>query len=431
MNKAVVIGGGFAGCEAAMQLAKRGVQVTLYEMKPQRFSPAHKSKDLCELVCSNSFKAARTDSAAGLLKAEMEQLGSVCVKCAKATAVPAGGALAVDRDLFSAAVTGEIENEPNIKIVREECTRIPPEGAVIVAAGPLASEALSAEIAALCGEPLSFFDAAAPIVTAESVDMGFAFVQSRYEKGGDDYVNCPMNKEEYEAFYAALVSAERVILHDFEKDGVYEGCMPIEVMAQRGENTIRFGPMKPVGLRDPATGHRPWAVLQLRKENAAGTLYNLVGFQTNLKFGEQERVFRMIPALRNAEFVRYGVMHRNTFLRSPGLLTPAYSTKQRPSLFFAGQITGVEGYMESAGSGILAGINAARYLLGETPLILPPTTMLGAMSRYVADESIKDFQPMGAAMGLLPPLEDRVRDKRQRYLLLAERALADLKAAVG
>ncbi len=431
MSEAVVIGGGFAGCEAAMQLAKRGVKVRLYEMKPVRFSPAHKSEKLCELVCSNSFKALRTESAAGLLKAEMELLGSVCVRCAKENAVPAGGALAVDRDLFSAAVTAAIENEPNITVVREECASVPREGVVIVAAGPLASEALSADIASLCGAPLSFFDAAAPIVTAESIDMTRAFTQSRYEKGGDDYVNCPMNKEEYEAFYGALVSAERVILHDFEKDGVYEGCMPIEVMAQRGENTIRFGPMKPVGLRDPSTGHRPWAVLQLRKENAAGTLYNLVGFQTNLKFGEQERVFRMIPALKNAEFVRYGVMHRNTFLKSPGLLTPAYNTRTRPSLFFAGQITGVEGYMESAGSGILAGINAARVLAGEEPFILPETTMLGAMSRYVADETVTDFQPMGAAMGLLPPLETRVRDKKLRYGMLAERALADLRSAIN
>ena len=427
MNNAVtVIGGGFAGCEAAVQLARRGVKVRLYEMKPVRFSPAHKNPDLCELVCSNSFKAARADSAAGLLKAEMERLGSVCVACAKETAVPAGGALAVDRDLFSAAVTRAVESEPNIEVVRRECTSVPREGTVIVAAGPLASEALSADIAALCGTPLSFFDAAAPIVTAESVDPARSFVQSRYEKGGDDYVNCPMNREEYEAFYRALVSAETVVLHDFEKDGVYEGCMPIEVMAKRGENTIRFGPMKPVGLRDPATGHRPWAVLQLRKENAAGTLYNLVGFQTNLKFGEQQRVFSMIPALKNAEFVRYGVMHRNTFLRSPGLLGPDFQMKTRPGLFFAGQITGVEGYMESAASGILAGINAYRALAGKAPFVLPPETMLGALSRYISDENVKDFQPMGAAMGLLPPLPERVRDKRARYALLAERALAAL-----
>ncbi len=428
MNDPVtVIGGGFAGCEASLQLAKRGIPVRLYEMKPVRFSPAHKSENLCELVCSNSFKAARTESAAGLLKAEMELLGSVCVKCAKETAVPAGGALAVDRDLFSAAVTKAVESEPMIEVVREECTCVPRTGTVIVAAGPLASEALSADIGNLCGEPLSFFDAAAPIVTAESVDMSRAFTQSRYEKGGDDYVNCPMNKEEYEAFYEALVSAETVILHDFEKNGIYEGCMPIEVMAKRGENTIRFGPMKPVGLRDPATGHRPWAVLQLRKENAAGTMYNLVGFQTNLKFGEQQRVFSMIPALKNAEFVRYGVMHRNTFLKSPGLLTPAFSMIERPDIFFAGQITGVEGYMESAAAGILAGINAANRVTGKAPFVPPETTMLGALARYIADTSNKDFQPMGAAMGLLPPLPDRVRDKRLRYAKLSERALKDLE----
>ncbi len=431
MERVTVLGAGLAGSECAWQLAKRGVPVRLVEMKPLKMSPAHHSADFAELVCSNSFRGDRLTNAVGLLKEEMRRLDSLILAAADKARVPAGGALAVDRDLFSAAVTKEIENEPNIEIVREEVTAVPREGVVIVAAGPLASEALSADIAGLCGAPLSFFDAAAPIVTAESIDMRRAFVQSRYEKGGDDYVNCPMNKEEYEAFYAALVSAERVILHDFEKDGVYEGCMPIEVMAARGENTIRFGPMKPVGLKDPATGHRPWAVLQLRKENAAGTLYNLVGFQTNLKFGEQQRVFSMIPALKNAEFVRYGVMHRNTFLKSPGLLTPAYAVKNRPSLFFAGQITGVEGYMESAGSGILAGINAARFILGEAPLVLPETTMLGAMSRYVADETVTDFQPMGAAMGLLPPLEERVRDKKLRYAMLAQRALADLENAIN
>ena len=422
-----VIGGGFAGCEAAMQLARRGVPVRLYEMKPKKFSPAHKSENLCELVCSNSFKAARVESAAGLLKAEMEMLGSVCVECAKENAVPAGGALAVDRDLFSAAVTQAVEAEPLIEIVREECLSVPRSGIVIVAAGPLASEALSADIAGLCGAPLSFFDAAAPIVTAESVDMTRAFTQSRYEKGGDDYVNCPMNKAEYEAFYEALISAETAVLHDFEKDGIYEGCMPIEVMAKRGENTIRFGPMKPVGLRDPATGHRPWAVLQLRKENAAGTLYNLVGFQTNLKFGEQQRVFSMIPALKNAEFVRYGVMHRNTFLKSPGLLTSCFNMIDHPDIFFAGQITGVEGYMESAAAGILAGINAANRALGKAPYLPPETTMLGALARYIADTSVKDFQPMGAAMGLLPPLDTKIRDKKQRYAMLAQRALDAIK----
>ena len=426
-----VIGGGFAGVEAAKQLSRRGIPVRLYEMKPVKFSPAHKNADLCELVCSNSFKAARVDSAAGLLKAEMERLGSLCVRAAKANAVPAGGALAVDRDAFSAEVTAEIEADPLITVVREEVAEIPRTGVVVVAAGPLASEALSEDITALCGDRLSFFDAAAPIVTAESVDMDLAFCQSRYEKGGDDYINCPMNKAEYEAFYEALVSAETAALHGFDrKNGVYEGCMPIEVMARRGENTIRFGPMKPVGLVDPRTGHRPWAVLQLRKENRAGSMYNLVGFQTNLKFGEQKRVFSMIPALHDAEFVRYGVMHRNSFLSSPGLLSPAFSMLRRPDIFFAGQITGVEGYMESAASGILAGINAARRVQGKPPLLLPETTMLGALSRYIADESVKEFQPMGAAMGLLPPLDEKIRGKKERYAALAARALAALEESV-
>ena len=430
MDKVTVIGGGFAGVEAAKQLAGRGIGVRLYEMKPVRFSPAHKSEKLCELVCSNSFKAARVDSAAGLLKAEMELFGSVCVAAAKETAVPAGGALAVNRDLFADRVTAQIENDPLIEVVRQEVPAIPDEGIVIVAAGPLASDLLSADIERRYGARLSFFDAAAPIVTAESVDMDRAFVQSRYEKGGDDYVNCPMNKEEYERFYEALTNAERVILHDFEKSGVYEGCMPIEVLASRGHDAIRFGPMKPVGLRDPRTGHRPWAVLQLRKENREGTLYNLVGFQTNLKFGEQKRVFSLIPALHDAEFARYGVMHRNSFLKSPGLLLPTFAVKREPRVFFAGQITGVEGYMESAASGILAGVNAARTLRGEAPFVLPETSMMGALSRYVADESIRDFQPMGAAMGLLPPTETKIRDKRERYLRLAERALADVKESV-
>ena len=426
-----VIGGGFAGVEAARQLTKRGIKVKLYEMKPERFSPAHKSEKLCELVCSNSFKAERPDSAAGLLKNEMAELGSLCVECALKTRVPAGGALAVNRDDYSALVTDIIENDPLIEIVRTEVKEIPREGIVIVAAGPLASDALSEDITALCGERLSFFDAAAPIVSAESIDMSRAFVASRYDKGGDDYINCPMNKAEYETFYNELVNAESVILHDFEKhNGVYEGCMPIEIMAKRGDNTIRFGPMKPVGLIDPNTGHRPWAVLQLRKENREGTMYNLVGFQTNLKFGEQKRVFSLIPALKNAEFVRYGVMHRNSFLRSPGLLSTAFSMKEHPDIFFAGQITGVEGYMESAAAGILAGINAARRFKGEPPVILPVTTMLGALSHYIADESINDFQPMGAAIGLLPELENKIRDKRERYAAVAERAMNDLRAAI-
>ena len=424
-----VIGAGFAGCEAAMQIAKAGIKCRLYEMKPVRFSPAHKSENFCELVCSNSFKAARPDSAAGLLKNEMETLGSITVKCAKATAVPAGGALAVNRDDFSAMVTKAVEDEPLIEIVREEMTSIPREGIVVVAAGPLASDSISEDIKRLCGENLSFYDAAAPIVSADSIDMERAFTQSRYDKGGeDDYINCPMNKEEYEAFHRELIGAESVILHEFEKNKeIYEGCMPIEIMAKRGENTIRFGPMKPVGLTDPRTGHRPWAVLQLRKENKAGTLYNLVGFQTNLKFGEQKRVFSMIPALHDAQFVRYGVMHRNSFLNSPEVLTSFFNMKEKPDIFFAGQITGVEGYMESAAAGIIAGINAVKRFKGEEMILLPENTMLGALSRYVENTETKNYQPMGAAIGLLPPLGEKIRDKHERYGKICEIAMNSLK----
>ncbi len=428
-----VIGAGFAGTEAAMQIAKRGIKCRLYEMKPKKFSPAHKSENFCELVCSNSFKAYRPDSAAGLLKNEMEALGSITVKCAKATAVPAGGALAVNRDDFSEMVTKAVENEPLIEIIREELTEIPREGIVVVAAGPLASDSISEDIKKLCGENLSFYDAAAPIVSADSIDMERAFTQSRYDKGGeDDYINCPMNKEEYEAFYRELINAESVILHEFEKNkAIYEGCMPIEIMAKRGENTIRFGPMKPVGLVDPRTGHRPWAVLQLRKENKAGTLYNLVGFQTNLKFPEQKRVFSMIPALHDAQFVRYGVMHRNSFLNSPRVLTSYFNMKEMPDIFFAGQITGVEGYMESAAAGIIAGINAARKFRGEQMLLLPENTMLGALSRYVENTETKNYQPMGAAIGLLPPLEERIRDKHERYGKICGIAMESLQKYIA
>lgn len=427
-----VIGAGFAGCEAAIQIAKRGIKCRLYEMKPKKFSPAHKSENFCELVCSNSFKASRPDSAAGLLKNEMEALGSVAVRCAKATAVPAGGALAVNRDDFSRMVTEEIEKEPLIEIIREEVTEIPREGIVIVAAGPLASDSISEDIKRLCGDNLSFYDAAAPIVSADSIDMEKAFTQSRYDKGGeDDYINCPMNKAEYEEFHRELINAESVILHEFEKNKeIYEGCMPIEIMAKRGENTIRFGPMKPVGLTDPRTGHRPWAVLQLRKENKEGTLYNLVGFQTNLKFGEQKRVFSMIPALHDAQFVRYGVMHRNSFLNSPEVLTSYFNMKENPDIFFAGQITGVEGYMESAASGIIAGINAARRFMGEEMILLPADTMTGALSGYIENSETKNFQPMGAAIGLLPPWEEKIRDKRERYGVICDRAMKSLMSYI-
>ena len=432
MEPVTVLGAGLSGCEAAWQLAKRGIPVTLYEMKPQKFSPAHKSQGLAELICSNSLKASRIDSAAGLLKEEMRRLGSLLVPCAEQCAVPAGGALAVDRDQFSRLVTQAIEDEPRITLRREEVTDLP-AGPVIVATGPLTSEPLAEKILALCGGALSFFDAAAPIVTRESLDMDHCFTASRYgreEEGSEgDYVNCPMNKEEYDRFVQALVTAERAPVHSFDARDpkVYEGCMPIEVLASRGHDAIRFGPMKPVGLKDPRTGHRPWAVLQLRTENREKTLFNLVGFQTNLKFGEQKRVFGMIPGLAHAEFVRYGVMHRNTFLNSPALLDGDFSFRRRPGLYFAGQITGVEGYMESAGSGILAGINLARRLQGREPLLLSETTMLGALSRHVSQYAGKDFQPMGANFGVLPPLPEKIRDKRQRYMALSQRALCDLE----
>lgn len=428
-NKVTVIGGGMAGVEAAWQLAKNKIYVDLYEMKPVKFSPAHKSEGLAELVCSNSLKAMRLESAAGLLKEEMRRFGSICMQSADIAKVDAGGALAVDRDVFSEVITKKIEENEYINLIREEVTKIP-DGFVIVAAGPLASEALSEDIRKLCGDGLYFFDAAAPIVTYDSVDMSKAFKASRYDRGGeDDYINCPMNKEEYELFYSELINGESAELHSFDKrKDVYEGCMPIEVMASRGADTMRFGPLKPVGLRDPRTGHRPWAVLQLRKENNDGTLYNLVGFQTNLKFAEQKRIFSLIPALHDAEFMRYGVMHRNTFINSPSLLNADFSFRERENLFFAGQITGVEGYMESASSGILAGLNAARRLRGEKTVTFPKTTMMGALSAYISDRSVKNFQPMGANFGVLPPLENKIRDKKERYAALSKRGLSDLEA---
>lgn len=427
-KKATVIGGGLAGVEAASQLARHGISVTLYEMKPRSFSPAHKTEMLAELVCSNSLKAERLGSAAGLLKEEMRRFGSVCLEAADASRVPAGGALAVDRDIFSRYVTDKVAKNENITLVREEVKKIPldTDGVVIVAAGPLASPELSEDISRICGKKsLSFYDAAAPIVTAESIDMSEAFLQSRYDRGGeDDYINCPLDKAGYEEFYEALINAESAELHEFDrKKDVYEGCMPIEVLASRGKDAMRYGPLKPVGLLNPKTGHRPWANLQLRKENAEGTMYNLVGFQTNLKFPEQKRVFSMFPALKNAEFVRYGVMHRNTFLDSPGILNGDFSMKKYPNIFFAGQISGVEGYMESAASGILAGFNAARKILGKESLILPTITMMGALSHYISDESVKNFQPMGAAFGIVDPLPEKIRDKKERYLCLANRSM--------
>lgn len=427
--KAAVIGAGLAGCEAAKQLSRAGIPTYLYEMKPKKFSPAHKNENFAELVCSNSLKAERLNSAAGLLKAEMEMLYSVCVEAAKRTRVPAGGALSVDRDRFSALITENIKSDKNITVINEEVSVLPDADVVIVAAGPLASDALTGTIHALCGDGLSFYDAAAPIVSADSVDMEYAFTQSRYDRGGsDDYINCPMNKEQYEAFYEAIINAESAETHSFDKrHDVYEGCMPIEVLASRGKDTMRFGPLKPVGLRDPRTGHRPWANLQLRRENSGGTMYNLVGFQTNLKFGEQKRVFSMFPALHDAEFLRYGVMHRNTFINSPRLLNASYSLRSDKRIFFAGQITGVEGYMESASSGIMAGLNAARYLLGKEPLVLPNTTVTGALARYISDETVTNFQPMGANFGMLPPLPEKIRDKSERYTAIAERGMRDLE----
>ncbi len=428
-----VLGGGLAGCEAALAAANAGVAVTLVEMKPHKYTPAHRSPALAELVCSNSLKAARIDSAAGLLKEEMARLGSVCVAAARTCAVPAGGALAVDRDRFAAEVTRRVSEHPLITIEHREVTALPDSGITVVATGPLTSDALAADMTRKLGEGLSFYDAAAPVITADSVDMNAAFRASRYdreESGEGDYINCPLNKAEYEAFHAALITAETATLHAFDKPKVYEGCMPIEVLARRGTDAIRFGPMKPVGLRDPRTGHRPWAVLQLRTENTAGTLYNLVGFQTNLKFSEQKRVFSLIPALHSAEFMRYGVMHRNTFLDSPRLLTQDFRCRALPHLFFAGQMTGVEGYMESAASGLLAGKNAVRALRGQAPLILPPETMMGALAGHIVDTAAKEFQPMGANFGVLPPLENPIRDKRERYAALAQRALARLEEYV-
>ena len=421
-----VIGAGLAGCEAAMQIASRGVKVKLYEMKPKKKTPAHHTDLFGELVCSNSLKAMRVESAAGLLKEEMRRLNSFLMQCADKCQVPAGGALAVDREIFATLVTEGIKNNSNIEVICEEITEIPDDAITVIATGPLTSDPLADTIRKMLGDSLSFFDAAAPIVTAESIDMDYAFCASRYDRGGeDDYINCPMNKEEYENFYNELVKAERAPLHDFDVNNpkVYEGCMPVEVMAQRGEGTLRFGPMKPVGLVNPKTGHRPWAVLQLRKENSSGSMYNLVGFQTNLKFPEQKRVFSMIPALHKADFVRYGVMHRNTFICSPKVLNADYSVKENNNLFFAGQITGVEGYMESAASGIIAGINACNRLQGKNTITLPKETMIGSLSAYIADPTVVKFQPMGANFGVLPELENRPRDKKERGAAYANRAL--------
>lgn len=429
-----VIGAGLAGCEAAWQIAARGVRVRLVEMKPARRTPAHHADTFAELCCSNSLRSDALANAVGLLKAEMRRLGSLILAAADETRVPAGSALAVDRLRFSDTVTARIRSHPLIETVEAEATEIPRDGVCVVATGPLTSDALAERIAALCGgEGLHFFDAVAPIVEFAGIDMDVAFFASRYGKGDADYINCPMTREQYDAFWQALVTAREAELKDFDKEiNVFEGCMPVEVMARRGRDTLCYGPLKPVGIVDPRTGREPYAVVQLRKENREGTMYNLVGFQTHLAFPEQKRVFSMIPGLENATFLRYGVMHRNTYLRSPGFLSETYATLARPTLFFAGQITGVEGYVESAGSGLVAGVNAARAARGMPPLPFPPHTMLGAMGAYVANGGLGDFLPMNANFGLVEPLEKRVRGgKAARNEALSARALAAFDAAAA
>lgn len=422
MNEITIIGAGLAGCEAAFQIAKKGKKVKLYEMKPQKFSPAHTSTELAEIVCSNSFKSNRLTNACGLLKEELRRLGSELIPIADANAVPAGQALAVDRENFAKAVTQKIEENPNIELIREEMIQIPSEGKVIIATGPLTSAGLSASISQLIGEnDLHFYDAAAPIIEKDSIDMDIAFWGDRYGKGEDAYINLPMNQQEYLRFYQELIQAEVVTLHDFEKREIFEGCMPIEIMAKRGEDTLRFGPLKPVGFTDPRTNDRPYAIVQLRQDNQEGTLFNMVGFQTNLKFGEQKRVFSMIPGLANANFMKYGVMHRNTYIDSPKLLDCTYQLKNNPNLYFAGQITGVEGYVESISSGFVAGINCAL----DEKIAFDKSTMIGALAHYISTENDK-FQPMNANFGILPSLDEKVKDKMERYQKMSEIALNHL-----
>jgi len=424
-----VIGAGLAGCEAAWQAANQGVSVQLFEMKPGKFSPAHQSGNFAELVCSNSLRADGIYNAVGLLKEEMRQLGSLIMEAADATKVPAGGALAVDREGFSAYITEKVRNHPNITVVEQEVTELPEEKWTVVAAGPLVSDALAEEIKRLTGDSyLHFFDAAAPIVSYESIDMSKAFRGARYGKGGDDYINCPMNREEYLAFYQALISAEAAPVHDGVEDPkVFEGCMPIEVMAKRGEDTMRFGPLKPVGLTNPHDESRPYAVVQLRQDNAAGSMYNIVGFQTHLKFPEQKRVFSMIPGLAHAEFMRYGVMHRNTYLNSPKLLLGDYSMQTHPKIAFAGQITGVEGYVESAASGLIAGLSVAAKIKGKKAPAFSAKTAIGALGAYISNQSIVNFQPMNVNYGIMTPLEQRIRDKREKAERIAKQSLEEIR----
>ncbi len=424
MNKATVIGAGLAGSEAAWQLAQRGIQVELIEMKPHKMTPAHHSPNFGELVCSNSLRGDRLENAVGLLKEELRRLSSLIISCADATRVEAGGCLAVDREGFSQLITKRLQEHPNITVVAKEVTEVP-QGPVIVATGPLTSDAMAEAIGKYFGQDyLHFFDAAAPLVTADSVDMTKAWWQSRYDRGTPDYINCAMNKEEYEAFIRELVSAEEAPVHGFEDKNVFEGCMPVEVMARRGFETLRYGPLKPVGLTDPATGKEPYAVVQLRQDNAAKTVFNLVGFQTHLKFGEQKRVFSMIPALKDANFVRYGVMHQNTFLQSPKLLDRYYADRRNPLVAFAGQMTGVEGYVESAASGYLAAVAMAAKILGKPLPEFPNTTAIGALGLYISDERITDFQPMNINFSIIAPLEQRIRKKAEKNLAIANRSLA-------
>ena len=423
MEEITIIGAGLAGCEAALQIAKRGKKVKLYEMKPKKFSPAHSNTDLAEIVCSNSFKSNSITNACGLLKEELRRLGSELIPIADSVAVPAGQALAVDREKFSKAVTKEIENNSNIELIREEMLEIPKDGKVIIATGPLTSEGLSKKISELIGSnDLHFYDAAAPIVEKSSINMDIAFWGDRYGKGDSSYINLPMNKDEYLKFYNELINAEVVTLHEFEKREIFEGCMPVEIMAKRGEDTLRFGPLKPVGFTDPRTGERPYAIVQLRQDNKEGTLFNLVGFQTNLKFGEQKRVFSLIPGLENAEFVKYGVMHRNTYINSTILLDETYNLKKNDNIYFAGQITGVEGYVESISSGMVSALNAVAKFNSQEKVTFPSTTVIGALAKYISTENEK-FQPMNANFGILPELDEKIKDKKLKYQKMSDRSL--------
>ena len=422
-NSVIIIGGGLAGCEAAYQIAKRGISVDLYEMKPTKFSPAHSNTNLAEIVCSNSFKSNLITNACGLLKQELRILDSLLIKIADETSVPAGQALAVDREEFSKIVTQKLNENKNINIIREEITKIPENANIIIATGPLTSEKLAEEILKITGEDkLYFYDAAAPIIEKESINMDIAFWGDRYGKGDANYINLPMNKQEYEKFYNELVNAEVVNLHDFEKREIFEGCMPIEVMAKRGIDTLRFGPLKPVGFIDKRTNERPYAIVQLRQDNKDGTIFNMVGFQTNLKFGEQKRVFSLIPGLENAEFVKYGVMHRNTYINSTILLDNTFNLKKNTNIYFAGQITGVEGYVESIASGMVAGINIANKILNKDKIVFPNFTMIGSLADYISTEN-KKFQPMNANFGILPKLDIKLKDKKAKYEMYAKRSL--------